>query len=87
MFDHGDVLQSLAVLLGALGAVQSGALIGGIKSLLDCMLSFGHAMKYMAAHTEPTTTITRSLLQVVFWFLILFIPFKWKYSLCSPIKV
>ncbi|XP_042220163.1 protein virilizer-like isoform X2 [Homarus americanus] len=64
LFDHGELLQSLAVLLGALGAVQSGALIGDVKSLLECMLSCGHGVRYMAAHPEPSTTIARSLTQL-----------------------
>nr|XP_045603952.1 protein virilizer homolog [Procambarus clarkii] len=64
LLDHGDLLQSLAILLGALGAVQNGVLVADIKSLLECLLSFGHGIKYMAAHPESSTTIARSLTQL-----------------------
>lgn len=64
VLEEGEVLQTLASLLGALGAVQSGALVGGVKSLLECMMSSAHGTRYMAANPHATMTITRCLLQV-----------------------
>ncbi|XP_068224412.1 protein virilizer isoform X3 [Palaemon carinicauda] len=62
-FDSGDLLTSLMVLLGGLGTVQSGALIGGIKNLLDSLMSSAHGLTYMASHPFIITNVARSLLQ------------------------
>lgn len=64
VFDHADLLNSLAVLLGALAAVQNGTLISEMKNLVECMLACGHGLNYMASHPRATATIARSLIQV-----------------------
>lgn len=81
MFDHADLLNSLAVLLGALAAVQNGTLISEMKNLVECMLACGHGLNYMASHPRATATIARSLIQVGSWYSLLLREVQFHYRL------